>query len=267
MRQMTVEPPTGPAPPPGPVPTPVRVLGLPLAPLTAAEAVAAIDRLIAAGTPSYVITANLHYAMLSAQHEDLRRINDGAALVLADGMPLVWKSRRLGRPLPERVTGSDLIYHLAELAAARGYRVFLLGGAPGVAEEAGRRLAARYPGLELAGVLAPPFRDLDERERAELFATIRAARPNLLLVGLGQPKGERWIAAHLRELGTPLCMQIGATLDFVAGRIRRAPRGLQRLGLEWAYRLALEPRRLGGRYLANGLFFLRVLLRGEADHG
>jgi N-acetylglucosaminyldiphosphoundecaprenol N-acetyl-beta-D-mannosaminyltransferase len=240
---------------------PVWVWGLPLAPLTRAEAVAAVERLIAARTPSYFITANLNYAMLTHRHVDLDRINRGAAFLLADGMPLVWASRWRETPLPERVAGSDLIYDLCALAGRRGFRVFLLGGAEGIAEQAARNLVARYPGLQLAGTLAPPFRGLSPEEQAELIAQVRAARPDLLLVAFGQPKGERWLAEHLEALGVPVGVQVGAALDFVAGKVARAPRWLQKIGLEWTYRLALEPARLGGRYASNFLFFFRMALR------
>jgi N-acetylglucosaminyldiphosphoundecaprenol N-acetyl-beta-D-mannosaminyltransferase len=236
------------------------VWGLPLAPLTFDRAVAEVGRLIDVGEPSYVVTANLNYAMLTDRHADLRAINAAAALVLADGMPLVWASRRLGTPVPERVAGADLIFGLADLAARRGYGVFLLGGAPGVAEAAARNLEARAPGLRVVGAHAPPFGELSDAETAELVARVRAARPDLLLVALGQPKGERWIARHHRALGVPVSIQVGAALDFAAGRARRAPIWLQRAGLEWAYRLAREPARLGGRYAANVLFLARMAL-------
>jgi|SRR5947209_6157567 len=238
-------------------PPPVEVWGLPLAPLTMAETLDLIDHWIEDRTPRYVITANVHYAMLADRDPRLGPVTRGADLVLADGMPLVWAAR--GR-LPERVAGSDLVPALCARAAERGYRVFLLGAAPGVADEAAANLQARFPGLTIAGTLAPPFRGLMPAETASLIDTVRSARSDLLFVALGQPKGELWVAEHHRDLGVPVTMQIGATLNFMAGRVSRAPRWLQRAGLEWAYRLLLEPRRLGGRYLSNGLFVLRMLL-------
>src|SRR5262249_11148282 len=147
-------------------------------------------------TPRYFITANLHYAMLTAREPALDPVNRGAAFILADGMPLVWASRFRPRRLPERVTGSDLGPALCERAAQKGYRVFFLGGAPDVAEELGPRLRTRFPGLQVVGIEAPPFRPLTAEEQAGLFNRIRAARPDLLFVAFGQPKGERWIAEH-----------------------------------------------------------------------
>jgi N-acetylglucosaminyldiphosphoundecaprenol N-acetyl-beta-D-mannosaminyltransferase len=228
-----------------------------------AEALSEIEVLVEARRPSYVITANLNYAMLSDGDAALRECNEGAALVLADGMPLVWAARWRGTPLPERVAGSDLIYGLSALAARRGYRVFFLGGAPGIAEAAAENLGGLYPGLIIAGQESPPYRALDPDEEAALLGRIRAAAPDLLLVALGQPKGELWIARHHRDLGVPVSLQVGAALDFAAGRVRRAPHWLQTAGLEWAFRLALEPRRLGPRYARNALYFGRSLARGE----
>jgi N-acetylglucosaminyldiphosphoundecaprenol N-acetyl-beta-D-mannosaminyltransferase len=241
------------------VPSPVPVWGLPLAPLTLPQTVDLVDDWIADRTPRYVITANVHYAMLAANDPRLGPVTAGAALVLADGMPLVWAAR--GR-LPERVAGSDLVPALCRRAADRGHRVFLLGAAPGVAEQAADNLRTRFPGVPIAGTLAPPFRDLSPAERDELVQTVRAARPDLLFVAFGQPKGELWVAEYYRELGVPVTMQVGATLDFLAGRAPRAPRWLQRVGLEWAYRLLREPRRLTGRYVRNGLFVARKVIKG-----
>lgn len=240
---------------------PVWVWGLPLAPWNRAEAADAVMGLIDGGRPSYFITANTHYAMLTSQVPGLGAINDGAAFVLADGAPLVRASRLLGTPVPERVAGSDLIYDLCERAAARGDRLFLLGGAAGVADAAACRLEGLYPGLRIAGTACPGPGDLDGEGLARLVATIRAARPDLLLVAFGQPKGELWIARNLEALGVPACVQVGATLDFLAGRVRRAPRWLQRMGMEWAYRMSLEPGRLAPRYARNAWFLLRMVGR------
>jgi N-acetylglucosaminyldiphosphoundecaprenol N-acetyl-beta-D-mannosaminyltransferase len=252
---------------PGPVSRPIWALGLPLAPLTPSQVLEVVDGLILARTPSYFITANLNYAMLSSRHEDLREINRHAAFILADGMPLVWTARWRGTPLPERVAGSDLIFDLSRLAADRGYRVFLLGAQPGVAQQAGANLQARCPSLQVVGVESPDLGALSESEHTALLDRVRTARPDILLVALGQPKGERWVYSHYRSLGVPVSVQVGASLDFVAGRVSRAPRILQRIGLEWVYRLSLEPRRLTRRYLDNGIFFLGRLLTRDRDDG
>lgn len=240
----------------------VEVWGLPLASLTLEQTLDQVEALIAAGRPSYIITANLYYAMLTDRHPDLDALNRRAALVLADGMPLVWASRyRPGGPLPERVAGSDLIFGLCERAAARGYGVFLLGAAPETAARAAQILEQRYPGLRIVGGESPYLDRLTPEETKALTERIRAARPALLIGAFGQPRGERWIAQNLEAMGVPVCIQLGASLDFVAGRVQRAPRWMQRSGLEWLFRMIQEPRRLGPRYAANAVFLARMVLR------
>lgn len=238
---------------------PVWVWGLPLAPVTFDQALDRIDCLVEAGQPSFIITANLNYAMLTDADPRLRALNDRAAFLLADGMPSVWWSRLGPRPLPQRVAGSDLIYGICERAAQKGHRIYLLGAGSGVADEAAAKLVRRYPGLEIVGVECPPFRKLTDAEEAEQIRRIRAARPDILFVAFGQPKGELWIAERLEQLGVPVCVQVGATLDFVAGRVRRSPKWMQKTGLEWVYRMLQEPRRLAGRYLDNVVFLVRAI--------
>lgn len=245
------------------LPAPVSLLGLPIVPWRHYEVIHVIDWLVGRGEPSYFVTANLHYARLSATIPALKAVNDHAAFIVADGMPLVWLSRWRRKPLPERITGADLIWSMCELAANRGYRVFLLGGAPGVAETAGQRLQARLRGLQIAGIAAPSLDTLTPLDQSRLITQIRQARTDILFAAFGQPKGELWLAEHIQELGVPVAVQIGAALDFVAGRVRRAPRFVQRMGLEWAYRTLQEPRRLLPRYLADGWFFLCQLMRSS----
>jgi N-acetylglucosaminyldiphosphoundecaprenol N-acetyl-beta-D-mannosaminyltransferase len=225
------------------------------------ETVTTVDSLIEAGQPTYFITANTHYVMVTDQNPDLRALNARAAFILADGTPMVWASRWQGTALPERVAGSDLIFELSAQAAQKRYRLFFLGGAQGVAEEAARRLEARYPGLQVVGTECPPFRELTAEEEATLITRIRSAQPDILFVAFGQPKGERWIDKHFMQLGVPVSVQVGASLDFAAGRIRRAPRWMQKAGLEWTFRLMLEPRRLFARYARNTWFIARMVVR------
>jgi len=243
---------------------PVEVFGLPILPVTFEEAVDEVDRLIAKREPNYFITANLHYAMLSDSDPRLAAVNRDAAFLVADGFPLLLAARLQGRPLPQRVTGSDMIYALCERAAERGHRVFFLGGAPGVADAAASELKRRYPGLIVAGVEVPPFRTLSEEENARICKRIAEAGTDLLLVALGQPKGELWLWENREALGVPAAVQLGASFDFVAGRVKRAPRWIQRLNLEWAYRMLGEPRRLGPRYVQDAWFLIRSACRGLA---
>lgn len=240
---------------------PVWVWGVPLAPLTFQQTLDAVERLIEIGEPAYFITANLHYVMLTEQDERLPAVNEEAAFILADGMPPVLASRWKRERLPERVAGSDLVPALCERAAEKGYRVFLLGGVPAVVEEASERLSERFPGLQIVGIESPPFRELEPQEHEELIARIQEARPHILFVAFGQPKGEVWLKDNFRRLGVPACVQIGASLDFAAGKVRRAPGWMQRFGLEWLYRTGREPGRMIPRYWGNGLFLLRMLGR------
>ncbi|MHC4402037.1 MAG: WecB/TagA/CpsF family glycosyltransferase [Planctomycetota bacterium] len=239
----------------------VTVWGLPLARLTYRQTLDEVDCLIRRGEPAFFITANLNYAMLARRDERMRSVNDRAAFLLADGMPLVWYSRLLGKPLPERVAGADLISMLAERAAERAYRVFLLGGAGDVAEQVAGTFGRRYPGVRIVGVEAPMIDDLSEQQHEGLIARIRQARPDLLLVAFGQPKGELWLAENYQALGVPACVQLGASFDFVVGRTSRAPRWMQRTGLEWLHRIGCEPRRMIPRYLRNAAFLVTAIAR------
>lgn len=251
-------------PPPQPLES-VAMWGLELACLTSEETVAQVEELIRRRTPSFFITANLHYAMLTAHDPRLAAINRQAAFLVADGMPMVWYSRLKWRSLPERVAGADLIYRLCEQAARHGHRVFLLGGGHGVADQAAENLRRRYGPLNIVGVEAPELDQLSVDEQAQLVAWIRQSDADLLLVAFGQPKGELWLAEQCEALGVPVCVQLGASLDFVAGRIPRAPRWMQRVGLEWSYRVWREPRRMVPRYWQDARFLLRMLARDLWD--
>ena len=244
---------------------PTVVWGVPISPVTMAEAIEVVQRRIDARSPGYLVSANVNYAMLCARDARLGSINRGAALVLVDGMPLVWAARFRKRPLPERVAGSDLIFALAELAARRGYGVFFVGGGPRVADDAARELVARYPGLRVVGTEAPPFGPMSRYEEEAMLSRIRASEADIVIGAFSQPRGESWIAAHHRETGASICVQIGASLDFAAGRVRRAPKWVRRCGMEWAFRLALEPRRLAGRYARNAAFLLSSVARDCLD--
>jgi N-acetylglucosaminyldiphosphoundecaprenol N-acetyl-beta-D-mannosaminyltransferase len=242
---------------------PVQVLGLPVTPYTTTETVDELDELVKSGRPAYIITANLNYAMLCSTDLDLHDVNAHAEFVVADGAPLVWWSRLIGQPLPERVAGSDLIYLVSARAAERGYRVYLLGAGPGVADEVAATLVERYPGLQIVGTESPPFRPLTADEQAAQLDRIRAAGPDILMLAFKMPDGERWLRDHVADLGIPLVLQFGASFDFVAGRVDRAPRWMQRTGLEWLYRTAQEPGRLAGRYGRNLGFLAKAFLTGR----
>jgi N-acetylglucosaminyldiphosphoundecaprenol N-acetyl-beta-D-mannosaminyltransferase len=215
------------------------------------------DDIVRARKPEYFVTANLNYLMLVEACPQLVEINRQAAAVLADGNPIVWRSRLGVTPLPCRVAGSDLILELAKLSADRGYKMFLLGAAEGIAAKAAAELRSRNPQLQIAGTYSPPFRPLSAEETEDLIAQVNQSGADILLVALGQPKGELWIHEHLSKLRVPLSIQLGASFDFLAGTAKRAPRVWQQLGLEWLYRALSDPKRLGPRYAANLSYLLR----------
>lgn len=212
----------------------------------------------------YVVTPNVDHAVMFQSHEGLRRSYAGASLILADGAPIVAASRLLGRALPERVAGSDLTPALFASAAdeAAPLRVFLLGAAPGVAERAAANIAARWPGVAVVGTLSPPLgfeRDPHENER--ILAAVAAAQPDVLVLGLGAPKQELWIHDYADRLDAKVALCVGATIDFLAGEKRRAPRWMRHVGLEWFHRLASEPGRLARRYIRDAWIFPQLVWR------
>jgi N-acetylglucosaminyldiphosphoundecaprenol N-acetyl-beta-D-mannosaminyltransferase len=213
------------------------------------------------GAPAMVATANVDFLMQSTRDPELHRILVEADRVIADGMPIVWTSRFFGPRLRQRVTGSDLTPLLAAACARTGMRVFLLGGAPGVAEKAAVALAARHPGLIIAGCYSPPLATLLDMNHADILARLEQARPHLLLVALGAPKQEKFIALHARAWRVPLAIGIGGTLDFLAGVQTRAPRWVQKIGFEWLWRLGTDPARLTRRYAGNIAFLSGALWR------
>ncbi|MEV0353168.1 WecB/TagA/CpsF family glycosyltransferase [Nonomuraea sp. NPDC050680] len=219
------------------------------------------------GLGGMIVTANVDIVRAATRDPELAELVAGAELVVADGMPVVWAARLGGLRVPGRVTGASLVFTLSEVAAREGRSVFLLGGEPGVAEAAGEVLAGRYPGLRVAGVYAPPFGfERLAGGMGETVEKVRAAAPDLVFVGLGFPKQERVIAALRPELPHAWYLGCGAAIPMAAGRFRRAPDGIQRVGGEWLFRLALEPRRLVRRYLRDDLPFALRLLAGAAWH-
>jgi N-acetylglucosaminyldiphosphoundecaprenol N-acetyl-beta-D-mannosaminyltransferase len=229
----------------------VAVMGLPLANVTASEAVNQIEHLILSGGTHQVATANLDFWLNSLNDVHLHRIIAGCSLVLPDGMPLVWISRLLGNPLKERVSGADMVPMLAELSARKGYSIYLLGGRNGVAERASDKLREMYPGVNIVGHHAPPLADLERMDHGDTLERIRAAKPDILMVAFGNPKQEKWIRMHSRRLGVPVSIGIGGSMDMLVGDVRRAPGWMQRSGLEWLGRCLQEPARLLPRYAKN----------------
>lgn len=241
-------------------PHPVSIVGAYVDPLDMEQAIERVDRLARGARPSYVVTPNVDHLVRLQRSAAFRDVYRDAALVLADGAPVVWAARLLGTPLPAKVSGSDLFERYAELAARRGRRLFFLGGRPGAAEGAAEVLRERHPRLQVVGTHCPPYGfERDPALDQQAIQAVRDARPDVLFVGLGSPKQEEWARRHLELLEVPVVVCVGASFDFTSGQVQRAPRLLQRCGLEWAWRLAMEPRRLFRRYLVDDMSFFAYL--------
>jgi N-acetylglucosaminyldiphosphoundecaprenol N-acetyl-beta-D-mannosaminyltransferase len=243
-------------------PARVNVLGVGISPLTKDQALATMEGWIAQRDRQYVCVSGIHGVMESQRDARLRGIHNAAGMVTPDGMPLVWLSRLKGFPFVERVYGPDLLLAFCERSVTAGYRHFFYGGAPGVAERLIQRLRARFPGLRIVGSYSPPFRPLTPVESEMVVQMINAAEPDVVWVGLGTPKQERWMSEHRNCLAAPVFVGVGAAFDFHAGLKPQAPRWMQHSGLEWLFRLWKEPRRLWRRYLRNNpLFVWQILLQ------
>ena len=241
------------------------ILGVGVSAINMDDAIALINRWVEERTPNYVCVTGVHGVMESRSDPRLFDIHNRAGLVCPDGMPLVWISHWRGAKGVERVYGPDLMRAISTRSAARGYRHFYFGGAPGVADKLAASLVAAYPGLEVAGTYCPPFRALTPEEDAEVVARINAAAPDIVWVGLSTPKQERWMASHVGRINAPVLIGVGAAFDFLAGIKRQAPVWMQKRGLEWLFRLCTEPRRLWRRYAYIVPGFL-VLAAGELIH-
>jgi N-acetylglucosaminyldiphosphoundecaprenol N-acetyl-beta-D-mannosaminyltransferase len=230
--------------------------------VTMEEAISRIDDLISRGHPALVVTPNVDHLLRLQEDRQYAELIGRADLVLADGQPIIWASRLLRRPLKERVAGSDLFPRLCGHAARKGYRVFFLGGDPGAAEEARRILEQQHPGLQVVGTHCPPYGfETSPTLDREAVDAVRSAKPDILFVGLGSPKQEKWIAAHIHECQATVSIGVGVSFSFVAGQVKRAPVWMQRVGLEWLHRCYSEPARLWKRYLLRGPAFLPLVVR------
>ena len=253
----------------------VALLGTAIDIVTMSNTLDLIGSFIKDGKCHQIATANTDFLVKALHDPELRTVLSHCDLVVPDGMPLLWASRLMGIPMPERVTGADLVPRLGELSAAKGWRLFLLGGTPDASRQAELSLRRRYPRVNIAGRMAPPASPLDQMDNGAIVDQVHRARPDILLVAFGNPKQEKWIHRHLEDLRVPVCIGVGAALDFLGGSVPRAPRWMQGTGLEWLHRMMTEPRRLGRRYMVDAVQFSRCLamqlvangftnLRGEA---
>lgn len=246
-------------------PRTVRLFGMDMHAVTRADALRVMLEWVERrdGVLRFVVTPNVQHAVIFQESNELRHAYSRASLVIVDGWPLVWSSRLFGDPLPERVAGSDIVPDLlASASAERPLSTYLLGGAAGVGELAAKAIARDYPHVKVVGIESPPLGfERDEPLNRGIVERINRGSPDILLVGLGCPKQEVWTERYQRDLRVPVALCVGGTIDFLAGRQRRAPRWMRASGVEWIHRMATDPRRLVPRYASNALDFPGLLYR------
>ena len=227
--------------------------------LTMAETLNEIDKLIQKKNCSYVVTPNVDHIVRLEKDKELQKVYKNASLILTDGKPLIWISKWYKTPIKEKISGSDLFPRVCQLAANKNYTMYLLGAAEGVADIAARNLMNKYPGLNIVGTYSPPFGfEKNEQEMSKIKTQIQDVHPDILIVGLGCPKQEKFMYYHCKELGVPISFGLGASIDFEAGNIKRAPKWMSNHGLEWLYRFSKEPKRLFKRYFVDDLKIIQV---------
>jgi N-acetylglucosaminyldiphosphoundecaprenol N-acetyl-beta-D-mannosaminyltransferase len=242
----------------------VALFGMPITNVNMTEAVARVEEYILSGRTHQIATANLDFARNSLRDPYLHRIICECSMVLPDGAPMLWASRMFSAPLRERVTGVDLIPELARLSEQKGYGIYLLGSSETSSQAAAKILHERFPGMKLVGRYCPPVAPLHEMNHDDLLRRIHEARPRIILVGFGNPKQEIWIHRHKDRFPPSVVIGIGGSLDMIAGKLRRAPLWVQKLQLEWLFRMAQEPFRLLPRYVNDALALLKHLPLGLA---
>lgn len=228
--------------------------------LTMNEAIDAIDRLIQLNKCSYVVTPNVDHLVQLERGGELCEVYKSADLILADGKPLIWISKYYGTPIKEKISGSDLFPLLCQMATKKDYKMFFLGAAEGVAAKAAENLKIKFPGLQVVGTYSPPMNfEKDSEEMEKILQMIHEAKPQILIVGLGCPKQELFILHNREKLNVPVSLGLGASLDFEAGNVKRAPKWMSNHGLEWLYRIFQDPKRLIKRYLVDDLKILPMV--------
>lgn len=252
------------------LPPPIVMMGVPLDQLNTTQTLEIITEMIESRSPHLIATANVDFLAQVQHDEELRRILVDADLIVCDGTPLIWMSRLLGDPLPERIAGSDLVPLLLDLAQEKGHRVFFLGGRDEVVAIAENKIKERWPRLTIAGMYSPPFAPMHQMDHSGICQRIREAKADMLFVSFGCPKQEKWLASNFRDAGVPVSIGVGATIDFLAGTVKRAPVWMRKTGLEWLFRVAQEPKRLARRYWTDiwvvgpGLLMQLMKMRARA---
>lgn len=238
----------------------IKLLNIEVDNLTMKESIDKIDDIILSGKPSYVVTPNVDHIVKLETDLEFQKVYNEADLILTDGMPLIWISKLKKKPIKEKVSGSDLFPNVCKLASEKGYTMFLLGAAEGVAKKAAENLINKYNGLNIVGTYSPSYGfEKKEDEIKKIIKMINKVKPDILAVGLGAPKQEKFLYKYKNELNVPISLAIGASIDFEAGNINRAPIWMQKSGLEWFYRLLKEPNRMFRRYLIDDIKILSMI--------
>ena len=232
----------------------LNILGVGFDCIDSEEALTQIENFIADGNPHQVVTANAEIIYQANRNEKMRNVINQAQMVTADGSGVVWASKQLGRPLRQRVTGIDLVNSICEQSARKGWKLYILGSAPGVAATAAVNIRQKFPGCNIVGTHHGYF---NAKEEKQIVAELLQLQPDVLFVALGAPKQEYWIAEHMAQLQIPVSMGIGGSMDVLSGNVKRAPRWMQKMSLEWLYRLLIQPTRFK-RVLALPKFMLAV---------
>jgi len=226
------------------------------------EAISRVKELIRSGSGEYVLTPNVDHVVQADSDPYLRKIYAECPLVLADGMPIIWASHLFGTPLKEKISGSDFFIRFCQVSAEEGYRIFFLGGEDNAAEISADILCRRYPGLKIVGIHSPPFGfENDEMSNTRVLENINSVHPDLVFVGLGTPKQEKWIYENRHRYQARVSFPVGAGFDFLSGKSRRAPLWMRSAGFEWLWRLLLDPKRLIPRYLVRDMRFFPIIIR------
>lgn len=230
--------------------------------LTMSETIDEIEKMIASKQKSYVVAINVDVVLKIENDPYLKKIVDEADMVLVDGKPLVWISKMYGKPLKAKISGSDLVPLLCDVSAEKDYKIFILGGKEGIAEQAKRKLIEKHPNIKIVGTYAPPFGfEKDENELNKINQMISNVHPDLLISCFGCPKQEKWIYENIGKYNAKVSICAGATVDFLAGNVKRAPRWMSDHGLEWFYRFLQEPRRMFKRYFIDDVKILKLIFK------
>lgn len=240
----------------------IKFMNIEIDNLTMDEAIQAINKLVIKNKNSFVVTPNVDHLVQLERGGELCEVYKNADLILADGKPLIWISKWYGTPIKEKVSGSDLFPKICKMSADYGYKMFFLGAAEGVASKAAKNLQRKYPGLQVAGTYSPPFNfEKDICEMDKIIKIIQKSKPHILIVGLGCPKQELFIFHNKEKLEVPVSLGLGASLDFEAGNVKRAPKWMANHGLEWLYRIFQDPKRLAKRYLLEDIKILSMAIK------